>query len=62
MINDYIAQVDHQQHERELAVRLEHRRIAAERAVQEHGGERLALIAYLARQARVTRRVVTPSW
>lgn len=62
MINDYLAQVEQEQHERELSQRLERRRIAAERAVQEHGGERLAFIAYLARQARATHRVVTPGW
>jgi hypothetical protein len=52
MINDYIAQVESHQNERELSARLERRRIAAERAVQNHGGSHLAVIAYLARQAR----------
>jgi hypothetical protein len=54
MYNDFIAQVDAQQHERELSERLEERRLAAERAVQEHGS-RLALIAHLARQSRAPR-------
>ncbi|MCW2787943.1 MAG: hypothetical protein JWQ91_1407 [Aeromicrobium sp.] len=58
MYNDFIAQVDTQQHERELTERLERRRIAAEHAVQEHGG-RLAFVAHLARQARATRAVAT---
>ena len=31
MITDYIAQVDNQQHERELVETLERRRVAAER-------------------------------
>lgn len=57
MINDFTSQVQTQQAERELTQRLERRRIAAERAVQEHGGERLALIAHLARQTRATRQV-----
>lgn len=57
MINEFTSQVETQQAERELTQRLERRRVAAERAVQEHGGERLALIAHLARQARATRHV-----
>nr|MCW2727957.1 hypothetical protein [Aeromicrobium sp.] len=52
MINDYTFQIESQQHERELTERLERRRLAAERAVTEHGGSRLAVIAHLARQAR----------
>lgn len=52
MINDYTAQIESHQRERELTERLERRRIAAERAVQRHGGSRLAVIAHLARQAR----------
>ena len=62
MITEFIAQSEHQQHERELTQRLERRRVAAERAVQDHGGERLAVIAFLARTSRATHRVVTPSW
>ena len=58
MINEHIAQLEAQQYERELAGRLERRRIAAERAVREHGGERLAVIAHLARQARRSPRAV----
>jgi len=57
MYTDFIAQSESHQQERELTERLERRRVAAERAVQEHGGERLALIAHLARQARATRTV-----
>jgi len=56
MYTDYIAQSESRQHERELVERLEHRRIAAERAVQEHGGERLALLAHWAREARAARK------
>jgi hypothetical protein len=55
MIDEFSAQIQSQQYERELTERLERRRIAAERSVQEHGGSRLAVIAYLARQARVGR-------
>lgn len=54
MYNDFIAQVDAEQQERELTDRLEQRRIAAERAVQDHGS-RLALIAHLARESRAPR-------
>ncbi len=52
MFTEFTTQPQVEQQERELALRLERRRIAAERAVQEHGGERLAVIAHLARQAR----------
>ncbi|MCU1679104.1 MAG: hypothetical protein JWM93_3862 [Frankiales bacterium] len=52
MYTEFIAQSDYQQQERELTQRLERRRVAAERAVQQHGGERLALIAHLARKGR----------
>ena len=57
MITDYIAQVDIHQHERELVETLERRRVAAERAAQRFDGDRLALIAHLARTARATRVV-----
>lgn len=58
MITDYIAQVDNQQHERELVETLERRRAAAERvAAERFNGDRLALIAHLARTARATRAV-----
>lgn len=58
MITDYIAQVDNQQHERELVETLERRRAAAERvAAERFHGDRLALIAHLARTARATRAV-----
>ena len=58
MITDYIAQVDNQQHERELVQTLERRRAAAERvAAERFNGDRLALIAHLARTARATRAV-----
>lgn len=55
MFNDYLAQTEIQQHERELAETLEHRRVAAERDAMQFGGDRLALIAHLARAARTTR-------
>ena len=57
MITDYIAQVDNQQHERELVETLERRRVAAERAARSFNGDRLAVIAHLARTARATRGV-----
>jgi hypothetical protein len=57
MYTDFNAQSDYQQQERELAARLEHRRIAAERATQKLPGGRLELMARLARQARATRAV-----
>jgi hypothetical protein len=58
MITEYIAQVDSQQHERELVETLERRRVAAERvAAQRFNGDRLALMAHLARTARATRTV-----
>lgn len=55
MYNDFIAQVEIHQHEVELAKRLELRRIAAERAAQQHGGSRLAVVAHLARRDRAAR-------
>jgi hypothetical protein len=55
MYTDYIAQSDHQQHEHELAQRLERRRVAAERAVADLPGGRLELIARFAREARIKR-------
>jgi len=58
MITEFIAQVDIQQHERELTRSLERRRAVAERvAARRFDGDRLAMIAYLARQARATRAV-----
>lgn len=57
MFNDYIAQVETQQHERELTETLERRRVAAERDAMQFDGDRLALIAHLARAARNTRAV-----
>ncbi|MRJ78088.1 hypothetical protein GEV29_16240 [Aeromicrobium sp. SMF47] len=57
MFTEYTAQVAVQQRERELTERLERRRVEAERAVAEHGGERLAFVAYLARQSRAARSV-----
>ena len=54
MITDFTAQSIAHQQENELVRTLERRRLAAERAVNEHGGERLALIAHLARQSRRT--------
>lgn len=55
MYTDFTAQVTIQQQERELTERLEHRRAAAQRMVEQNGGERLAVMARLARQARATR-------
>lgn len=55
MYTDFIAQSESQLHESDLNRRLERRRVTAERAVAAHGGERLALMAALARQARQTR-------
>ena len=55
MITDYIAQVDNQQHERELVETLERRRVAADRVARRFDGDRLAVIAHLARTARATR-------
>ena len=59
MITDYIAQVDNQQHERELVETLERRRVAAERVARRFDGDRLAVIAHLARTARATRAVAS---
>lgn len=55
MITEYTAQSIVQQQERELTRTLERRRLAAERAVNAHGGDRLALIAHLARESRASR-------
>lgn len=49
---EYIALWDQQLRDRELTTRLEQRRREAERRVAEHGGERLAYVAALARRAR----------
>ena len=57
MITDYIAQIENQQHERELTQDVERRRQAAERAAMRFDGDRLALIAHLARASRATRAV-----
>lgn len=57
MFTDFTAHSIHQQQERELAERLERRRVAAERAAAQLPGGRLELIARLARQTRATRRV-----
>lgn len=59
MLTEFTAQTQVHHHEQELTERLERRRVAAERAVAEHGGERLALIAFLARQARAPRRTAS---
>jgi hypothetical protein len=55
MYTDFTAQSDYQQQERELAARLERRRLAAERATDQLPGGRLELMARLARQARAAR-------
>lgn len=52
MYTEFTAQSIAQHEERELVRTLERRRLAAERAVNQHGGERLALIAHLAREGR----------
>ena len=52
MYTEFTAQSIAQHEERELVRTLERRRLAAERAVNQHGGERLALIAHLARESR----------
>jgi hypothetical protein len=58
MLTDFIAQVENQQHERELVETIERRRVAAERAVADRfEGDRLAFMAHLARTARATRAV-----
>lgn len=57
MTTDFIIQTEYRQRERELARSVERRRAAAERAAERFGGDRLALIAYLARSARATRAV-----
>jgi len=57
MITDYTAQVQFHQHEAELVQKVERRRIAAARATERFDGDRLALIAHLARTARATRAV-----
>lgn len=57
MYTDFNAMSDYQQHERELAERLERRRVAAERATAKLRGGRLELIARLARESRRPRGV-----
>lgn len=54
MYNDYVAQTENQQRERELTRTVERRRMVAERAAMRFDGDRLALIAHLARAARLT--------
>lgn len=58
MFTDFTAQSIAQHEERELVRTLERRRLAAERAVNQHGGERLALIAHLARESRKAKATV----
>ena len=58
MITEFTAQSIAHQQEHELVRTLERRRLAAERAVNQHGGERLALIAHLARESRKARAAV----
>jgi hypothetical protein len=69
MNTDYTTQIENNQHERELVESLERRRIAADRAAASFDGDRLALLAHLARaarrdrSARGTRVVASPiSW
>ncbi len=48
--------------ERELVTNAERRRVAAERvAAEKFNGDRLALMAHIARQARATRAVAHPA-
>ncbi|MCD9197276.1 hypothetical protein [Aeromicrobium wangtongii] len=54
MYNDFTVQLEQQRREHELAETLEHRRVAAERAVQQQGS-RLGLLAFWARSARANR-------
>ncbi len=62
MISDYIAQQDSLNRERELVTKVEQRRLAAERMADEHfNGDRLALMAHIARQARAARSVAHPA-
>ena len=62
MITEYIAQQEIHNRERELAIRVERRRVAAERVVNEKfNGDRLALMAHVARQARAPRAVAHPA-
>lgn len=62
MITDYLAQQDIQHREHEVAQSAERRRVAAERvAAEQFNGDRLALMAHIARQARATRAVAHPA-
>lgn len=62
MISEYIAQQENRNRERELVTNAERRRVAAERAAAENfNGDRLALMAHIARQARATRAVAHPA-
>lgn len=56
MFTEFTAQSQIRQQEQELTRTLERRRVAAERLLEQHGGERLALIAALARESRGARR------
>jgi hypothetical protein len=60
MLTEFTILSDSHHQQRELAIALERRRVAAERAVAAHGGDRLALIAHLARQARLARGTSAP--
>lgn len=57
MYTDFYAMSDYHQHERELAERLERRRLVAERVTAKLPGGRLELIARLARESRKRRGV-----
>ncbi len=58
MITDFIAQQESQHREYEVVQTAERRRVAAERAAAEHfNGDRLALMAHIARQVRATRAI-----
>ena len=62
MITEYIAQQEIHNRERQLVTNAERRRVAAERvAAEKFNGDRLALMAHIARQARATRAVAHPA-
>lgn len=62
MITEFIALQDIHNREREIATNAERRRVAAERiAATQFNGDRLALMAHIARQARATRAVAHPA-
>ncbi len=62
MITEYIAQQEIHNRERELVTSAERRRLAAEKAAAaKFNGDRLALMAHIARQARAARATTQPA-